>query len=91
MRSFSILTLFTLLSTATIHAQTYQYDDNGDGKIDRIFILENGSIISHQNDRNYDGQWDEIETKKGNITTTTFDDNFDQRWDKEIQRNTKKN
>lgn len=78
-KSFKILVINLLLtSTLPIWATSkFEYDNNSDGLIDNIFIYEAGVLISHKNDRNYDGKFDYILTRKDATTTITFDSNFD--------------
>ena len=63
--------------------QTYEYDDNHDGRPDHFYIYRNGVLSREEIDRNGDGKIDEWEffDRQGRIERVELDENFDGRPD----------
>lgn len=79
-----ILFSLSILVPGMTCAEVFQFDDNGDQKIDRIIELdENGRIQKHLNDSNYDGHYDSQVNwnSKTGITSHLIDQDHDQNWD----------
>ena len=74
------LTIFLLPSFAL---DTFEYDNNNDGKPDNILIYDGASLIEQRNDRNFDGEFDYISKKVNDAFIVTYDDNFDGQIDRE--------
>ena len=63
--------------------QTYEYDDNHDGRSDRFLIYRSDVLSKVEMDRNGDGKIDEWETydREGTLERVEQDENFDGRPD----------
>lgn len=59
--------------------QTYEFDQNGDGRADSFATYRGDCIISSKGDRNFDGRIDEwlFFDEQGRTTRAERDDNFD--------------
>lgn len=62
--------------------EVFEFDDNKDGKVDNIFTYQDGHLIEHRNDRNYDGHFDYHLKVIGKATTIKVDEDFDHEFDR---------